>query len=182
MFRRRGQRMFRGMGGPQVPAVLQRANQLMAAGEYNEASALFADLGNRAVDRFPHRAPFLFIEAGRAAFLGGQAKMGVSHLRRGLTLLASQGRFHRMRMAGERTIDELRARGLNAEADEIAALLEGNAPAESLPEKEIPSPAKKPVLPTHCPSCGAAVRPDEVEWLDEITAECAYCGSSVRGG
>ena len=32
-----------------------------------------------------------------------------------------------------------------------------------------------------CPSCGAAVRPDEVEWLDYVTAECAYCGSPVRG-
>jgi hypothetical protein len=36
------------------------------------------------------------------------------------------------------------------------------------------------VLPTHCPSCGAALRPDEIEWLDESTAECAYCGSPVR--
>jgi endogenous inhibitor of DNA gyrase (YacG/DUF329 family) len=41
-------------------------------------------------------------------------------------------------------------------------------------------PARKPILPTHCPACGGTVRPDEVEWLDEITAECAYCGSPVR--
>ena len=179
MFRRRGQRMFRG-GRQDVPPVLQRANQLMASGEYEEAASLFADLGQRAEDRFPHRAPFLFIEAGRAAILGGQTKIGIAHLRRGLTLFASQGRMHRMRMVGERAIDELQARHLKAEADEIAALLNSNAPAVDLAEKEASAPMKKPILPTHCPSCGAAVRPNEVEWLDEATAECAYCGSPLR--
>ena len=179
MFRRRGQRMFRG-GRQDVPPVLQRANQLMASGEYEEAASLFADLGQRAEDRFPHRAPFLFIEAGRAAILGGQTKIGIAHLRRGLTLFASQGRMHRMRMVGERAIDELQARNLKAEADEIAALLGANTPAVDLVEKEAPAPMKKSVLPTHCPSCGAAVRPNEVEWLDEATAECAYCGSPLR--
>jgi hypothetical protein len=88
--------------------------------------------------------------------------------------------MHRMRMVGERAIDELQTRGLNAEADEIAALLGANTPAVDLVEKEAPAPMKKPVLPTHCPSCGAAVRPNEVEWLDEATAECAYCGSPLR--
>jgi hypothetical protein len=24
-------------------------------------------------------------------------------------------------------------------------------------------------------------RPDEIEWLDEVTAECDYCGSPLRG-
>ena len=175
MFRRRGQRGFPG-GRRDVPPVLQHANRLMAEGEYEEASALFADLGQRAEDRFPHRAPFLFIEAGRAAILGGQTKIGVAHLRRGLTMFASQGRIHRMQVVGERAMEELRARHLNAEADEIAALL-GN---QSTAEIESPAPAKRSVLPTHCPSCGAGVRPDEVEWLDESTAECAYCGSPIR--
>ncbi len=175
MFRRRGQRGFRG-GRGDIPPVLQQANQLMADGEYGEASALFAELGQRAEDRFPHRAPFLFIEAGRAAILGGDAKAGVAHLCRGLTIFSSQGRIHRMRVVGERAINELQSRGLKTEAAEIAALLGDNSPAEIPAE----APAKRPVLPTHCPSCGAGVRPDEVEWLDDVTAECAYCGSPVR--
>jgi hypothetical protein len=28
--------------------------------------------------------------------------------------------------------------------------------------------------------CGAAVRSDEVDWIDAVTAACAYCGSPVR--
>jgi hypothetical protein len=178
MFRRRAQRIFRGFGQPNVPPpMLQRANQLMAAGDYAGAAVAFKELAERAEDRFPQRAPFLFMEAGRAAILSGQTKVGVADLRRGLTILASQGRFPRMQAFGQRAIEELKSRGLNAEAEEIASLLNANFP------KGIPAeaPAKKPVLPTHCPSCGAAVRPDEVEWLDDVTAECDYCGSPVRG-
>ena len=83
-------------------------------------------------------------------------RIGVAHLRRGLTIFASQGRIHRMRAFGQRAIDELKARNLNAEAEEIANLLNGNLP------KEIPTAtacsARGQRLPTHCPSCGAAVQ------------------------
>ncbi len=178
MFRRRGQRLFRGMGNPNVPPMLQRANQLMASGDYAGAAEAYKNLAQGAESRFPQRAPFLFMEAGRAAILSGETKIGVAYLRRGLTLLASQGRIQRMRAFGQRAVDELRARNLNAEAEEIASLINANAPQEIL---AAPATAKKSILPTHCPSCGGAVRPDEIEWLDGVTAECAYCGSPVRG-
>jgi hypothetical protein len=103
--------------------------------------------------------------------------MGVAHLRRGLTLFASQGRFERMQAFGQRAVEELSARGLTAEATEIANVLQANLPQRGIAAG---GPAKKPVLPTHCPGCGAPLRPDEVEWLDEATAECAFCGSPVR--
>lgn len=179
MFRRRAQRAMRRMGNPNVPPVLQRANQLMQNEEYQEAADLFQELAQGAEERFPQRAPFLYFEAGRAAkYPSGQSKIGVGHLRRGLTLFSSQGRIARMQMAGHRIIDELQARGMNAEAMEISLLLEGNAPAGISAAQ--PTPPKRPISPTHCPSCGAAVRPDDVEWLDDVTAECDYCGSPVR--
>lgn len=179
MFRRRRQRIFGGMGMANVPPMLQHANQLMAAGDYSGAAIAFQALAQGAEDRFPRRAPFLFMEAGRAAILNGQTKDGLTTLRHGLTILASQGRIHRMRVMGQRVIEELHTRGLNAEAEEIASLLSGSFP------KEIPTETftitKRPVLPTHCPSCGAALKPDEVEWIDDNTVECDYCGSPVRG-
>jgi hypothetical protein len=79
---------------------------------------------------------------------------------------------------GQRIVNELQAHGLSTEAEEIVSLLNGNLPTKAL--NETPVPAKRPTAPTHCPSCGAAMKPDEVEWLDEITAECSYCGSPVR--
>ncbi|MDO8755135.1 MAG: hypothetical protein Q7J80_14650 [Anaerolineales bacterium] len=178
MFRRRTQRLLHNMGKPGVPPMLQRANQLMASGDYEGAANAFMDLAQRAERRFPQRAPFLFMEAGRAAILSGQAKTGVIHLRRGLTIFASQGRIHRMQAFGQRAIDELKARNLNVEAEEIASLLSGNLPKEIHTEQ--PAIARRPILPTHCPSCGAAVRSNEIEWLDEVTAECDYCGNPIR--
>ncbi|MBK8783282.1 MAG: hypothetical protein IPO22_16095 [Anaerolineales bacterium] len=71
-------------------------------------------------------------------------------------------------------MNELRTRGLNAEAEEISNLLNGTSP---------PHQPKQPLLKkactcqNPCPACGAAVKPDEVEWLDDITAECSYCGA-----
>ena len=175
MFRRRGQRMFRGMGDPNIPPVLQRANQLMASGDHAGAARAYSELARGAESRFPQRAPLLFMAAGRAALYSGQTQAGMEHLRHGLSLLSAQGRIPRMRAFGQRAIDELRTRDLNAEADEIAGLLNAYHP------KDIPpAPTKRPILPTHCPACGGAVHPDEVEWLDDVSAECAYCGSPVR--
>lgn len=174
---RRGRRFLRG-GSPGVPPALRHAHQLMEQGEYSEAALAFYDLAKKAEDRFPERAPFLYFEAGRAATLSGDSKKGVAHFRSGLTLLGSQGRYHRVQKAGGRIVAELREQGLNAEADEVESVIRNNLPASA--GKEAPAPRKRAILPTHCPSCGAAVRPDEVEWLDDVTAECDYCGSPIR--
>jgi len=167
------------MGRPNVLAMLQRANQLFVDGNYSEAAQAFEQLAHGAEERFSERAPFLYLEAGRAAIFDGQREIGVAHLRRGLTLLVSQARVPRMQMLGTGIVNELNARGLKKEADEIAGLLRSNLPRGG-PHAEI-APARKPTLPTHCPNCGGALRPDEIEWLDGVTAECAYCGSPLHG-
>ena len=159
--------------------MLRAAHEFMDSGRYAEATAAFQQLARTAEERFPERAPMLYLQAGRAAILDGQTQIGVAHLRRGLTLFASQGRNHRMQILGHRVLDELNARGLHSEASGIAGLLEGNLPRED--EVETVTPSRKALLPSHCPSCGAALRPDEVEWVNEATAVCAYCGSPVRG-
>ncbi len=179
MFRRRAQRIIRRMARQEdIPPALQQANKMMANGDYKNAAKSFHTLANGAEERFPHRAPFLYIEAGRAAILGGETKPGMADLRRGLTILSTQRRYNRVQILGQRIVNELQARGLNAEAEEIASLISGNLPNISTNEK--PAPEKRPILPTHCPSCGAVVKTDEVEWMDEITAECSYCGSPIR--
>jgi hypothetical protein len=97
-------------------------------------------------------------------------------LKRGLALLAEREQFQRLQTAGGRVVSELKEHGLHEEASEIETWL-GNVLPSAAP---VTPAAKRPILPTHCPSCGAGVRPDEVEWLNEVTAECAYCGSPIR--
>ena len=100
-------------------------------------------------------------------------------IRRGLEILSQRKKFPQLQKAGSRVIAELNEQGLKNEAAEIEMWLKSIMLI--MPESETEEvPAKRSVLPTHCPSCGAGLRADEVEWLDDLTAECAYCGSPVR--
>lgn len=162
-----------------IPPVLQEANFAFDKGEYGRAGELFENLAKAADARGGPRAPIFHLQAGRARILAGQTRLGMPSLKRGLQLLAQRGLDLKYRRNVKRVLSELESRGLKAEAAEITAWLNGIAPGVTEVDTE-PPPARRPVLPTHCPSCGAAVRPDEVEWLDDVTAECGYCGSPIR--
>ncbi len=174
MFRREKRKAF----ASNIPPILQEANLAFDKGEYGRAAELFEKIAEGADARGGPRAPFLHLQAGRARILAGQTKLGMPSLQRGLELFAQRKQFQRLHQAGTRVSAELTERGLKTEATEIESWLKTILP--STPSFEQPTPTKKPILPTHCPQCGAALRPDEVEWLDVLTAECAYCGSPVR--
>lgn len=164
----------------EVPPILQEANFAFDKGEYGRAGELFEKIAETAAARGGPRAPLFYLQAGRARMLAGQIALGMPSLKRGLELLAQRGAWQKFEQAGRRAVRELMENGFTAESQELMALLKRNATRE-IPVDPIPArPIKKPALPTHCPSCGAAIRPDEVEWLDEITAECAYCGSPIK--
>ncbi|RME87704.1 MAG: hypothetical protein D6770_08745 [Anaerolineae bacterium] len=165
---------------PRVPPALRRANAWMAAGEYLAAAEAFERLARGAETRRLPRAPHLYLRAGQARILAGETAQGMEHIRYGLEMLAARGQWPALHRIGRRVVRELNERGLNAEAQQIETYLE-----ETLPEMPAGTPMsaarRKVTLPTHCPACGGPLRPDEVEWLDDVTAECAYCGSPVRG-
>lgn len=162
-----------------IPPVLQEANFAFDKGEFGRAAELFERIAGAADARGGSRAPLFHLQAGQARLFAGQARLGIPSLKRGLELFAQRGQVHKLHQAGARVISELTARGLAAEAKEIETWLAKAAP-ETPGVEALSVAAKRAVVPTHCPSCGAALRPDEVEWLDEVTAECAYCGSPVR--
>lgn len=174
--RRMFRRQVRKKLAQEVPPILQEANFAFSKGEYGRAAELFEKIARVAEGRNGPRAPLFFLQAGRARVLAGQASLGTPSLKRGLELLAGRRQFQRLHQFGVRTVDELNEHGYKNEAAEIAAWLKSILP--EMPPGE--APVRKPVLPTHCPSCGAPLRPDEVEWLDEATAECGYCGSPAR--
>jgi hypothetical protein len=177
--RRMFRRQIRKTLAQEVPPILQEANFAFDKGEYGRAAELFERIAETASARGGPRASLFYLQAGRARVLAGQTALGMPSLKRGLELLAQHGQYTRLHQAGMRMISELNIRGLNNEASEIETFLKANLPsAPSFDTTERPS--KRPTLPTYCPSCGGAVRPDEVEWLDDVTAECAYCGSLIR--
>ena len=179
--------MRRGFGRPfrpgfagNVPPLLQRANQLMSTGNYMEAASAFEQLARAAEARGGPRAPFFYIQAGRAQIMGGQIPGGLEYLQRGLGLFAVRGQAGKVFNVGNRIVGELNQRGLSKEAQQVSTYIKSIIPNFNGSMSEA-AQSKRPPLPTHCPGCGAPVRPDEVEWLDDTTAECAFCGSPVRG-
>jgi len=177
--RRLFRRQIRKTLAQEVPPILQEANFAFDKGEYGRAGELFEKIAETTAARGGPRAPLFYLQAGRARLFAGQAALGMPSLKRGLELLSQQRLFLRLHRVRRRLINELHERGLNQQAAEIEAWTFSPETSMSAAEAQ-ETPVKRPVLPTHCPSCGAALRPDEVEWLDETTAECAYCGSPIR--
>ena len=179
--------MRRGFGRPlrrafaaDVPPLLRRANQMLSAGNFAEASSAFEQLARAAEARGGPRAPFFYIQAGRTRVLAGQAASGLELLQRGVGLFALRGQDIKATNVGLRLIRELEARGLRGEAQQLRDYLAEMIPAFTAPPAEAAAP-KRPPLPAHCPGCGAPLRPDEVEWVGDGTALCEYCGSPVHG-
>jgi len=174
-FRRQMRRGF----APDIPPILQRANVLLNKGEYAEAAVAFEQMARAAELRGGPRAPVFFLQAGHARILAAQNAAGFELLKHGLELLARRGQHGRLYHVAPRVTAQLDQHGLSKEAAGLREWLKSTLPAGFAAPAS--GPAKKPILPTHCPACGAPVRADEVEWLDEVTAECAFCGSPVRG-
>jgi len=174
MFRRDRRKGF----APNVPPVLQEANLAFDKGEYGRAAQLFEKIAEGADARGGPRAPLFHLQAGRSRILANQPQLGMPSLKRGLELFAQRKQLQRLQNAGQRVITELNERGLKNEAAEIEVWLKTVLPSTLFADIQAAPPGKSS-LPTHCPQCGAAFRPDEVEWLDDVTAECAYCGSPV---
>lgn len=163
-----------------VPPLLRRGNQLMEAGDFLGAASAFEQLARAAEARGGTRAPFFYLQCGRAQLAAGQKAEAVQSLERGLGIFSARGQTVKLAFVADRLVADLGRRGLTEEARLIAAYLKGLLP-NYVPGSSVSGVSAHPVLPTHCPGCGAPVRPDEVEWLDDATAQCAYCGTPVRG-
>ena len=181
MFLRRGFiRPFGRSSIPDIPPALRRANELAAVGDFAGAASSFEELARGAVARDGPRAPLLLFQAGRMRILAGEIPLGMTHLQQGLELFAARGQWRQFRNTGQRAVAELSQRGLTGQAEQIEAILKTSLPASFSLGPRVESEKPKPVLPTNCPGCGGPLHSDEVDWTDEITAECPYCGSAVR--
>lgn len=165
---------------PALPA-LQHANQLMSAGDYAAAAATFEDLAKRANARNGKHAPFFYLQAGRALMLTYEYKKCMVYYIQGLNLLIDAQRYTQLFRVGTYIVQELKMRGREPEAREIAAMIHSNTLAISETSTQ-QLPSDKLTLPTHCPSCGGPLHSDQVDWVDDLTAECSFCGSPIRAG
>ncbi|MBN2085348.1 MAG: hypothetical protein JW748_08975 [Anaerolineales bacterium] len=162
---------------------LADANRLFAGGQFGPAAEKFEMLAKAAgASRLPF-APRLFFQAARANWRLGQIPQGMQLLRTGLGILLTAGAIDRVRQIASSAADELDQLGLAPEAAEVRKFL-ADIPASAGAAAEAsgmpPAEPAHPILPTNCGQCGALIRTEEIEWIDRLTAECAYCGSPIR--
>ena len=157
--------------------MLRRAHRLMESQQYAQAFPIFKRLADGAARRgMPVRAANLYAQAARARLEMGSAKDAVDLVRRTILLLRQAGQVERVRTLLPRIITALEHRGYRDEAitlqAEVTALLGSAEPALATDQRG--------TLPARCPSCSGPVHPDQVTWVDNTGAECAYCGSMIR--
>jgi len=196
MFRRRPFRppRFRLLGrrppppvAPRVRRALRRAHEALERGDAAEAARIFRRLGEGAERRgMPVRAAIAFAEAAYAEAVGGEARRAVEEGGRAVEIGARLGRPARIAPAVGRVIEALRQGGHEAEAAELEARLDAALEAAGTSRREVVDRLaaarreRRGQLPAKCEACGAPLLPDEVEWHDDTTASCPYCGSPVK--
>ena len=171
---------FAAGGRKQVHPELVRANELMQNGQYLEAAATFSRIAEVVRGREGPRAPFFFLKAGRAYILASQVDEGLTCIRQGLGLLAGKGRWAELQRFGPMVVDQLKEKGLTEQAGKISDWLSATLAGKALENPVAGGAGELPLLPTRCPSCGAAINSKEVSWQDRMTAECLYCGGPIR--
>jgi len=161
---------------------LNRANRLLAVGQYAEAAGLFAQLGLLA-DRtgHPRQSANLYAQAAQAAAGQPDRELALLYGRTALKAFARLGMLLRVTDFLANFSQLLRQKGMDSEAN-LLQLEFGGQPIKvgPVPVEDEPSAPASARLPSACPQCGAPARSDEVEWIDEQSAECAYCGGVIQ--
>jgi hypothetical protein len=89
------------------------------------------------------------------------------------------GQIRRLPAASQRVLDELGALGLEDERETLEQEISQLLAKRNLDLSAVTS-AKQGRLPTNCTQCGGIVHPKEIEWIDDTTACCDYCGSVLE--
>jgi len=159
---------------------LKLAHKLMESEKYSQAGIIFEELGVAAISRGIPRAPQLFLQAGRAQVLAGAATHGTDLLIKGTRLMSKMGQTDRLPIVSRRILSELRESSMDQEyrilENEFRRLL-SELDLKIAHNNRVESHSR---LPSKCPYCGGTINPDEVDWINNHSATCDYCGSVVE--
>ena len=166
--------------GPAQIQILSQANQLIATGHPGEAAQLFANLAQQMEgSNHPRRAANLHAQAAHAFADTQDEANALGHARRALNLFLQYQMVQRTPRFYANIERKLRARNMTKAADLLQA--EFGSKIGTLPPPPVqPQAPGQQRLPSNCPQCGAPVRGDEIEWINQYSAECIYCGSVVQ--
>ena len=158
---------------------LRRAHRLMDNGQYAQAFPILKRLAEGAARHgMPIRAAHLFIQAARARLEMGSAPDAVALAQHTIQLMHDAGKDRQLRTLLPRMIQALEERGHHQQAITLRAHMEALLDSQEALQPQESPPQRR--LPTRCPACNGPVRADQVTWIDDRSAECVYCGSTLQ--
>ncbi len=178
--RRMLRQALRGAGNAPAQQKLHEAQRLMAEGQFVEAAAMFDELGQQAVQHGMIRPAInLALQAGRACAQAGRGDDALAHARRALDLILNAGQPARATRAIPRAAAFLRAQGFTAQAAALEKEAAQRLALLGLSLQALPNVGTRS-LPSTCPQCAGPLRSDDADWIDAVSAECPWCGSTVK--
>ncbi|HVN56472.1 MAG TPA: hypothetical protein VMT46_19250 [Anaerolineaceae bacterium] len=180
----RGRRLPRHLAGLSELELLNRANREQELSNFLEAAQIYEVLSEKTLEQKQIRSGYLFLQSGRSYIQADQTGLAMDCIKQGLSILAKAGRMHMIIQVGNRIVSELNYRDRRNEAQLVTNWLDVslNGSIQAFGRSSIEVDPTRPRLPLKCLLCGGTLIPNEVEWLDQNTAECPYCGSPIRGG
>lgn len=163
---------------PALLALFHQANQAYNARRYAEAAPLFVTLSEtaRQTNR-PRRAVQLRLRAADSYGRAGNKEMALAEAQKVLQFVQRRGQPEQLAHVMGRVVAVLEELGWSAEA---ATLQQKFGVGRVIAQPAVAQ--RRLQLPAQCPHCLGPVRSDEVEWIDNRSAACAYCGGTIRAG
>ena len=171
--------MMRPPANPIILQAVSRANQALANGKPAEAADIFARLaqeGNKRGIAKPAANAHAHAALAYASAKNGAAAL--THARAALNAFNQLGMLERAARFYANITRVLLENGLNGAADAIEK--EFGAGLKSASAAAIAPETKRGRLPSKCPHCAGPARSDEVDWIDDASAECNYCGGVIQ--
>jgi hypothetical protein len=182
--------LFRPVGSsPAVEAARQeliRANHLVDSGQHAEAGEVFARISTLAEQAgFPGRATHLAARAAHSFLEADDSENAMSYARRVMRLSISMGNVQQTIGLARRIVAELDAHGYTDLAEAFRKEVNQYLGKLGLSLTDISAgepglSEQRGQLPSQCPACLGPVRSNEVTWIDQRSATCAYCGSTLQ--
>ncbi len=177
MFRRRLAMQNDVLSASQIE-VLAKANQMVANGNPSGAAPLYTELARELDTPRPRRAANLHARAAHAYADAGNEQLALAQARAALTMFIQYQMINRTPVFFANITRKFNNKGMKNSASALQNEF-GNR-VGPMPPQPAPGSVKRGVLPTNCPKCGAPIHGDEATWIDNLTAECDYCGAAIR--
>jgi tetratricopeptide (TPR) repeat protein len=159
---------------------VHEAQALMAQGRFEDAAKLFSHMSGEAAQRGMIRpAGHLAMQAARAYAQAGQGDEALNQARRALDIMLNAGKPMLAARAMPRAIAFLRGHGFSAQANTLEQAAAKRLAQLGLSLQAMPTGVGRS-LPATCPNCAGPLRSDEAEWIDALSVECPWCGSTVK--